>query len=105
MGKSRFMKKKIKISERQWNRLRIMYAFDLATSHHIINPDIVFIEGLNPHWIRQKDALAMFGRSGKNFVEGLEKMKIGEIRQKGCFKIRRTKKGVIVYTELVRLRS
>ena len=95
--------KKIKISEKQWNTLRIMYAFALATRHYHLNPDVVFIEGLNPAWIKARD---VFGLKKPNlYLDGIEKMKVGEIIQRGCFKIRRTKKGAIVYTELVRLRE
>lgn len=97
-------KKKIKISERQWNRLRIMYAFALATYFYNLKPKVVFKEGLNPNWIKQKDVLG-WQKKGENFIRGIDKMKIGEITRRGYFKIRRTKKGAIVYTELARLKE
>jgi len=98
------MRKKIKISERQWNRLRIIYAFDLTTRYGNLTPKTIFEEGLNPVWIKQRDVLGWY-KKPKTFLAGIEKMKVGEICQRGCFKIRRTKKGAIVYTDLVRLRE
>ncbi len=92
----------MRISRHQLNRLRIMYAFDLATRHHRHDwPKIIFQDGsLNAEWIRICD---VFNLESFNYtIKG--RMKVGEVRDHGCFKVRRTPKGYVIYTELARVK-
>jgi hypothetical protein len=89
------------LSKQQSDRLRIMYAFDLATKWGELRSEVVFSEGLNPVWIKDKDVL-----NDGLILERLDKfksLKIGEIGGMGCFKVRRTNAGVVVYTNIARI--
>lgn len=97
-------KLKLKISKNQMNRLRIIYAFVLATRYYGLKPSDVFENQLNPEWIRLKDL------SLENWDGTLQTWQTEQLEQTGktdfgCFKIRKTKKGYIIYADLVRLRK
>jgi hypothetical protein len=94
---------KLLISKRQMDRLRIMYAFDVATKYNYLNPKVVFEDGLNPKWISLHDVVGC-----RNTIELFE-WQLKELREKGwttfgAFKIRQTKKGYVISTDLVRIR-
>jgi hypothetical protein len=93
------------ISQTQFNRLRLMYIFDLATSWSdgktIIN---ALLEGtLNPDWVRGKDVLNNYNKTAKRIGEF---MKSDEKQMNlGCFGIRKTRKGAVIYANLARLKK
>lgn len=83
----------MKISKEMEARIRVMYAMDLATRWGSAKSTMrsLFEDGINPEWIKHKDVFRNLSeRDLKN--ETL-----------GCFKIRRTKKSYIIYTDICRI--
>ena len=88
---------KLKVSPRQFEKMKIMYAIGLALNHHGLRPKDIFENSLNPDWIRLKDTLKGHWDNGVWLqpwqAEALEETGKCEF---GLFKIRKTKKGYIV---------
>lgn len=87
-------------SKTQWNILRIMYATMLACKYHGLSSEKVFVKGVDPAYMRRKDALKWHMAEG--FL--LDKWD-GSPCEVGLFKIRKTKKGVIVSMDLGRIKD
>lgn len=97
-------KTKVVISDKQFEEMQIVYAVLLAVKYHNLHPKDLFESGLNPEWIKAYDVLGRWGKEYwekriSEFPEDLD-----EISQ-GFFKYRKTKKGYVVSTDIVRLRS
>ena len=93
----------MRISQRQFDRLRIMYAFDLATKRGKTTRLLkaLFENGLNPEWANMYDVLGNCRERKRQIIQDIRAART----EFGCFKIRKTKKGYIIYTELARLKA
>lgn len=94
---------KYKISDNQWNTLRLIYAMMIATKHytfnadHLLNAKEIYV---NPKWLKQIDVL---GRDNKKQWEDWLGLIEGDEAQRGFLKFKRTKKGFNVSVNLARL--
>jgi len=96
---------KLKLSKEQLRRLRILYAFDIATkySKNTELAQAIFEEGLNPEFMQSRDVLKSW--NGELSQWQAEELKKSGKTMFGCFKIRRTAKGYIVFSDLVRVKK
>lgn len=96
----------MKLSKRQWDRLRVMYTFNLITRHHNVKPDDVFNNKLNPQWLQMKDVLSSPHYENRQIPDCVIKhAKESGKADWGCFKVRKTAKGYVIYTELARVKE
>lgn len=95
----------IKVSQRQLEHLRIIYAIQSAIKYHNLKPKHIFEEGLNSEWISVFDVLR--NRTSHTLLSDYQKKKLKESGKTaiGHFKIRKTKKGYIIYMDLARLKE
>lgn len=91
------------ISKKQLDDLRIVYAIWVACRYHNLKPEVLFEDGLNPEWIRIFDVV---NKTPKDFIKTSPKT-AEEMRwhHRGFLKFRKTKKGAIVYIDLLRLKD
>ena len=97
-------KKRLVISQSQLEVLRIIYAAMLGAKYHSLRPKHLF-EGaeVNAQLWKQRDVLGHY--TPKSFVEVIPTPKEWGWYSKGFLKFRETKKGAVVYIDLVRLRK
>ena len=100
------MVRKRVLSQTQFNRLRLLYAFDLGTlwSDGGIVIEALRVGNLNPDWFKQQDVLTDYDQINERLKLWLTKSKEPRMGL-GCFEVRRTAKGAIVYANIARLKK
>ena len=91
-------------SKRQDEQMRIMYAVGLAVKHYTLTPNDLFEKGVNPEWFKSMDLgsrnpfLTLYDWQKKDlWTKGICDM--------GLFKVRKTKKGFVVFMNICRLKQ
>lgn len=94
---------KFKITKRQLERIRILYAIQSALKYGTLNPKDIFETGVNPEYMRRYDAMNY--KNPKDFLTNwnIEELNLFGKTELGHLKIRKTKKGYIIYMDLVRI--
>lgn len=90
---------KIKVSPRQFEKMRLMYAVGLAINYRGLTAKTVFEKGVNPDWLRLKDVLGRMTPKNTITLNEHQKQNLKEKKQceYGLFTIKKTKKGYVVY--------
>lgn len=97
-------KRKLQLSRKQFDRLRMAYAVLLAEKYYGLKAEDLFVKGYNPEWLAQYDVIGRnnnLTNENKMLNDLFKKGKVGDTWQKGFMWYRKTKKGIIAYIPCV----